>query len=63
MRGLAPLQFAATVLTHLDETDRLGGVLAVIMRTGPLSYVGRGSGVASGLEPADPRALAALLVP
>ena len=63
VRGLAPLAFAATTLTHVDETNRLGAALGVVFRTRPLSYAGRGSAVTDGFAPADPKALATLLLP
>jgi flagellar biosynthesis GTPase FlhF len=61
---LAPLGISRIALTHLDETSHIGGAVEVAMRGGkPFSYVGSGSGVAEGLEPAEPDALAALLLP
>jgi flagellar biosynthesis protein FlhF len=61
---LAPLGISRICLTHLDETSHIGGAVEVAIRAGrPFSYVGTGSGVADGLEPADSEALAALLLP
>ena len=61
---LAPLGISRICLTHLDETSHIGGAVEVAIRGGkPFSYVGSGTGVAEGLEPADPDALAALVLP
>jgi flagellar biosynthesis GTPase FlhF len=61
---LAPLGISRIALTHLDETSHIGGAVEVSIRGGkPFSYVGTGTGVAEGLEPAEPDALAALLLP
>jgi flagellar biosynthesis GTPase FlhF len=61
---LAPLGISRICLTHLDETSHIGGAVEVAIRAGrPFSYVGTGTGVADGLEPADSEALAALLLP
>jgi flagellar biosynthesis GTPase FlhF len=61
---LAPLGISRIALTHLDETSHIGGAVEVAVRGGkPFSYVGSGTGVAEGLEPAEPDALAALLLP
>ena len=61
---LAPVGISRIALTHLDETSHIGGAVEVAIRGGkPFSYVGSGTGVAEGLEPADPDALAALLLP
>jgi flagellar biosynthesis GTPase FlhF len=61
---LAPLGISRICLTHLDETSHIGGAVEVAVRAGkPFSYVGSGTGVAEGLEPAEPDALAALVLP
>jgi flagellar biosynthesis protein FlhF len=61
---IAPLGISRIALTHLDETIHIGGAVEVAVRGGkPFSYVGSGTGVAEGLEPAEPDALAALLLP
>jgi flagellar biosynthesis GTPase FlhF len=61
---LAPLGISRIALTHLDETSHIGGAVEVAIRGGkPFSYVGSGTGVSEGLEPAEPDALAALLLP
>jgi flagellar biosynthesis GTPase FlhF len=61
---LTPLGISRICLTHLDETSHIGGAVEVAIRAGrPFSYVGTGTGVADGLEPADSEALAALLLP
>src|SRR3954447_7244646 len=61
---LAPLGISRICLTHLDETSHIGGAAQGAVRGGkPFSYVGSGTGVAEGLEPAEPDALAALVLP
>jgi flagellar biosynthesis protein FlhF len=61
---LAPLGISRICLTHMDETSHIGGAVEVAIRGGkPFSYVGSGTGVAEGLEPAEPDALAALVLP
>ena len=61
---LAPLGISRIALTHLDETSHIGGAVEVAIRGGkPFSYVGTGTGVADGLEPAEADALAALVLP
>jgi flagellar biosynthesis GTPase FlhF len=61
---LTPLGISRICLTHLDETSHIGGAVEVAIRAGrPFSYVGTGTGVADGLEPAESEALAALLLP
>ena len=61
---LAPLGISRICLTHLDETSHIGGAVEVAIRGGmPFSYVGSGTGVAEGFEPAEPDALAALVLP
>jgi flagellar biosynthesis GTPase FlhF len=61
---LEPLGISRIALTHLDETSHIGGAVEVAIRGGkPFSYVGSGTGVAEGLEPAEPDLLAALVLP
>jgi flagellar biosynthesis GTPase FlhF len=61
---LQPLGISRICLTHLDETSHIGGAVEVAIRGGkPFSYVGSGTSVAEGLEPAEPDALAALVLP
>ena len=61
---LAPLGISRIALTHLDETSHIGGAVEVAIRGGkPFSYVGTGTGVADGLEPAEADLLAALVMP
>jgi flagellar biosynthesis protein FlhF len=61
---LEPLGISRIALTHLDETSHIGGAVEVAIRGGkPFSYVGTGTGVAEGLEPAEPDHLAALVLP
>ena len=64
LAAFAPLEPAALVLTHADETDHLGPLveLAVDVQR-PLSYVASGPSVGADLLPADPAALAARLLP
>ena len=53
--GLAPLKPAAIVLTHLDEVDHAGPVIAEAIARGlALSYCSD----ADAVVPADPTALA-----
>src|SRR3954451_22649879 len=48
-------------LTHLDETNRIGGLVDFLVDAGtPLSYVSRGEG---GMAPADAHDIAALVLP
>jgi flagellar biosynthesis GTPase FlhF len=61
---LEPLGVSRICLTHLDETSHIGGAVEVAIRGGkPFSFVGSGTGVSEGLEPAEPDALAALVLP
>jgi flagellar biosynthesis GTPase FlhF len=62
--GLAPLAFSRLVLTHLDVTSHVGGTVELAIRNSkPFSFTSRGTRMPEGLAPADPRALAALLLP
>ncbi len=61
---LTPLHPARVALTHMDATTHVGGLVDYAIRDElPISYVTEGTGVPGGLEPADPDALAALLLP
>ncbi len=55
---------SAMAITHADETDDLGGVVELAI-TGelPVSFLGRGTAVNSGLRPAHADDLALALVP
>ena len=60
---LAPLAPAAITITHCDETFQLGQMLGLsIERDLPVSYVGHGQAVDSGLTPVSTDALAAELL-
>jgi flagellar biosynthesis protein FlhF len=62
--GLSALGVTRVVITHADETDHVGGVLELAIRSSrPLSYVSRGATLPGGLAPADPLALAAQVIP
>ena len=51
------------ILTKLDETDGLGGVLGVIGQANrPVSYITTGQGVPDDIEPADRARLARLIL-
>ncbi len=59
-RSLGP---CAIALTHADETEALGTVVDLAIDSGlPLSFLGRGQGVTSGLRPADAGELATALL-
>jgi flagellar biosynthesis protein FlhF len=61
---LAPTGPSRIALTHMDATTHVGGLVDhAIREQRPISYVSQGTGVPGGLEPADPDALAALLLP
>jgi len=60
--GLRPVGVTHLALTHADETDRLGTVVQLAIASGvPLSYVGEGTAIETGLRPADPDVLARAL--
>ena len=64
LAALAPVKPTAMALTHADETDCIGGALELAIESSlPVSYLGRGSDVLGGLQPADPATLAAIVVP
>jgi len=59
VRAFAPLEPAALLITHADETDHLGPLVDLAMaERRPLSYL-----AGPDLAPADPAALAARLLP
>jgi flagellar biosynthesis GTPase FlhF len=59
VRAFAPLDPAALLVTHADETDHLGPLVDLALAEGrPLSYLG-----GTDLVPVDPAALAARLLP
>lgn len=61
---LAPLAPSRVALTHMDATTHVGALIDYAIRDGlPISYVSEGTGVPGGMEPADPDALAALMLP
>jgi flagellar biosynthesis GTPase FlhF len=61
---LEPLGPSRLALTHMDATTHVGALLDYAVREArPISYVSEGTGVPGGLEPADPEALAALMLP
>jgi len=61
--GTRSLKPCAIALTHADETDALGTVVDLAIDSGlPLSFLGRGQGVTSGLRPADAGELATALL-
>jgi flagellar biosynthesis protein FlhF len=61
---LGPMDPSRIALTHMDATTHVGGLVDhAIRERQPISYVSQGTGVPGGLEPADPDALAALLLP
>lgn len=61
--GTRSLRPCAIALTHADETDALGTVVDLAIDSGlPLSFLGRGQGVTSGLRPADAGELATALI-
>jgi flagellar biosynthesis GTPase FlhF len=61
---LEPLGPSRLALTHMDATTHVGALLDYAIRAQrPISYVSEGAGVPGGLEPADPEALAALMLP
>lgn len=61
--GTRSLGACAIALTHADETEALGTVVDLAIDSGlPLSFLGRGQGVTSGLRPADAGELATALL-
>jgi flagellar biosynthesis protein FlhF len=61
---LAPLGPTRIALTHMDATTHIGGLLDYSIREDrPISYVSEGTGVPTGLSPADPEQLAGQLLP
>jgi flagellar biosynthesis GTPase FlhF len=64
LAALAPARPAALVLTHADETDQLGAAIEVSIDSGlPIAYVHSGLDLPTALQLADPRRLAAALLP
>jgi flagellar biosynthesis protein FlhF len=62
--AFAPVKPAGIALTHVDETPQVGAVVEVAIAGGPaLTFIGRDTGLAGGLEIADPVAVAALVLP
>jgi Meckel syndrome type 1 protein len=58
--ALAPLAPTALALTHADASDAIGGAIEAAIRARlPLSYVAS----ATGVQPADPQVLAAVVLP
>jgi flagellar biosynthesis GTPase FlhF len=64
LAALSPLGVTHFALTHLDATSHIGGAVELAIRNAkPFSFTGRGTGMPDGLEPADPDAIASLLLP
>jgi flagellar biosynthesis protein FlhF len=62
--ALRPLKPTALVLSHVDETSHIGPALGLaVTQALPLSYVSRDSAAPGGLEAADARTLASLVLP
>jgi flagellar biosynthesis protein FlhF len=60
---LGPLGVSRFVLTHLDATSHIGGAVELAIRNAkPFSFTGSGTGMPEGLAPADPHAIAALIL-
>jgi flagellar biosynthesis GTPase FlhF len=63
IEGVRELGVAALTLTHADETEQLGTVVALSIASGlPLSYLARGQAVEAGLRSASPADLAEALL-
>jgi flagellar biosynthesis protein FlhF len=61
---LGPLGISRFVLTHLDATSHIGGAVELAIRNSkPFSFTGQGTGMPDGLAPADPYAIASLILP
>ena len=61
---LAPLGVSRFALTHLDATSHIGGAVELAIRNAkPFSFTGQGTGMPEGLAPADPQAIASLILP
>jgi flagellar biosynthesis GTPase FlhF len=61
---LGPLGISRFVLTHLDATSHIGGAVELAIRNAkPFSFTGQGTGMPEGLAPADPHAIASLILP
>jgi flagellar biosynthesis GTPase FlhF len=61
---LGPLGISRFVLTHLDATSHIGGAVELAIRNSkPFSFTGQGTSMPEGLVPADPHAIASLILP
>lgn len=61
---LGPLGVSRFVLTHLDTTSHIGGAVELAIRNSkPFSFTSEGTTMPEGLVPADPHAIAALILP
>jgi flagellar biosynthesis protein FlhF len=61
---LEPVGVSRFVLTHLDATSHIGGAVELAIRNAkPFSFTSRGTSMPEGLEPADPYAIASLVLP
>ncbi|MFL5911084.1 MAG: hypothetical protein ACJ768_11000 [Gaiellaceae bacterium] len=61
---LGPLGVSRFVLTHLDATSHIGGAVELAIRNSkPFSFTSEGTTMPEGLVPADPHAIAALILP
>ncbi len=64
MEAYGPLGIDGIVLTHLDESDRIGHIVNVLVRKRlPVAYLGDGPDIAGNVRPADAQAVARLLLP
>jgi flagellar biosynthesis GTPase FlhF len=61
---LEPLGVSRFVLTHLDTTSHIGGAVELAIRNSkPFSFTSEGTTMPEGLVPADPHAIASLILP
>jgi flagellar biosynthesis GTPase FlhF len=61
---LSPLGISRFVLTHLDATSHIGGAVELAIRNSkPFSLTSTGTTMPEGLAPADPLAIASLVLP
>jgi flagellar biosynthesis protein FlhF len=61
---LDPLGVSRFVLTHLDATSHIGGAVELAIRNSkPFSFTSTGTSMPEGLAPADPLAIASLVLP
>lgn len=64
LAAFGPVSPAALLLTHGDETDHIGPLVELAIEQGlPLSFLVSGPSVGADLQPADPAAVAARLLP